>query len=69
MSLFTCFCAEQYSCTPPCHPPPDYCAVLASTILTPEALMQAFYAVEDDFLGAEWHVVFKGKHLVVYLAW
>jgi hypothetical protein len=35
----------------------------------PEALMQAFSVASDDFLGAEWHVVFKGKRPGVYLAW
>ncbi|KIM87298.1 hypothetical protein PILCRDRAFT_3798 [Piloderma croceum F 1598] len=36
---------------------------------TPEALMQAFAMASDDFLGAEWHVVFKGKCPGVYPAW
>ena len=36
---------------------------------TPEALMQAFSVASDDFLGAEWHVVFKGKRPGVYPAW
>jgi hypothetical protein len=36
---------------------------------TPEALMQAFAMASDDFLGAKWHVVFKGKRPGVYPAW
>jgi hypothetical protein len=36
---------------------------------TPEAIMQAFSESADDFLGAEWHVVFKGKMPGVYPAW
>lgn len=36
---------------------------------TPEALMEAFASADDNFLGAEWHVVFKGKRPGVYPAW
>jgi hypothetical protein len=42
---------------------------LASAIPTPEALMIAFASASDDFLGAEWHVVFKGKRPGIYPAW
>ncbi|KAF8495255.1 hypothetical protein F5888DRAFT_1635739 [Russula emetica] len=35
----------------------------------PEALVTTFASVSDDFLGAEWHVVFKGKRPGVYPAW
>jgi hypothetical protein len=31
--------------------------------------MEAFRTVNDSFLGAEWHVVFKGKRPGVYPAW
>ena len=34
-----------------------------------EAVMCAFASALDDFLGAEWHVVFKGKRPGVYPAW
>jgi hypothetical protein len=36
---------------------------------TPEAVMEAFAAASDNFLGAEWHVVFKGKRPGIYPAW
>lgn len=36
---------------------------------TPTAILDAFGAVSDDFLGAEWHVVFKGKAPGIYPAW
>lgn len=36
---------------------------------TPEALMEALEFVDDDFLGAEWHVVYKGKRPGVYPSW
>lgn len=36
---------------------------------TPVAVMTAFDAVSDDFLGAEWHVVFKGCRPGYYPAW
>jgi len=35
----------------------------------PEATMTAFAASAEDFLGAEWHVVFKGRRPGVYPAW
>lgn len=35
----------------------------------PRALVDAFELVSDDFLGAEWHVVFKGRQPGVYPAW
>jgi hypothetical protein len=35
----------------------------------PKAVMESFAAAADDFLGAEWHVVFKGKCPGVYTAW
>jgi hypothetical protein len=35
----------------------------------PEAMMESFAGADDDFLGAEWHVVFKGKRPGVYPAW
>ncbi|KIM89859.1 hypothetical protein PILCRDRAFT_84703 [Piloderma croceum F 1598] len=41
----------------------------APAIPTPEAIMAAFASASDDFLGAEWHVVFKGKRPGVYPAW
>jgi len=31
--------------------------------------MHALASAEEIFLGAEWHVVFKGKHPGVYPAW
>lgn len=36
---------------------------------TPEAFMDALQHVDDDFLGQEWHVVYKGKRPGVYPAW
>lgn len=36
---------------------------------TPAAMLDAFGAVSDDFLEADWHVVFKGKAPGVYPAW
>jgi len=41
----------------------------APAIPTPEAIMAAFASASDDFLRAEWHVVFKGKRPGVYPAW
>lgn len=35
----------------------------------PPAMLDAFDTVSDRFLGAEWHVVFKGKAPGVYPAW
>jgi len=43
--------------------------VPAAAIPTPEALMIAFADASDEFLGAEWHVVFKGKRPGIYPAW
>ena len=34
-----------------------------------EAVLHAFGAADDDFLGADWHVVTKGKRPGVYPAW
>ena len=34
----------------------------------PDVLMDAFALALDDFLGAEWHVVFRGKRPGVYPA-
>ena len=42
---------------------------LAPAAPTPEAVMAAFADASDDFLGVEWHVVFKGKRPGVYPAW
>jgi hypothetical protein len=36
---------------------------------TPQAIMAAFAGASDDFLGAEWHVVFKGRRPGIYPAW
>ena len=36
---------------------------------TPEAVMAAFSAASEDFMGADWHVVFKGKRPGIYPAW
>lgn len=36
---------------------------------TPAAIMDVFASVAGDFLGAEWHVVFKGKRPGIYPAW
>jgi hypothetical protein len=35
----------------------------------PEAIMAAFASASDNFLGAEWHVVFKGLKPGIYPAW
>jgi len=35
----------------------------------PDAVMCAFASADEYFLGAEWHVVFKGKRPGVYPAW
>lgn len=43
--------------------------VPAAAIPMPTAVMDAFSAASSDFLGAEWHVVFKGKRPRVYPAW
>lgn len=44
-----------------CGPPP------ASP--TPQEVMDAFAAVPDDFLGAEWYVVYKGRRPGLYPSW
>lgn len=44
-------------------------AAPAPAIPMPEALMVAFASSSEDFLGAEWHVIFKGKRPGVYPAW
>lgn len=36
---------------------------------TPAAVMRAFADIPEDYLGAEWHVVFKGRCPGVYPAW
>lgn len=35
----------------------------------PPGVMQAFLDADDDFLGAEWHVVFKGRTPGIYPTW
>lgn len=35
----------------------------------PAAFLAALHDVGDDFLGAEWHVVYKGKRPGVYPSW
>ena len=35
----------------------------------PEPVMSALGHVADDFLGSNWHVVFKGKRPGVYPSW
>jgi hypothetical protein len=35
----------------------------------PPAVMAAFSSTSSDFLGAEWHVVFKCKRPGIYPAW
>ena len=41
----------------------------APAIPTPENMMEAFTNTSSDFLGADWHVVFKGLRPGVYPAW
>lgn len=36
---------------------------------TPQQVMDAFAAVPDDFLGAEWYVVYKGRRPGLYPSW
>lgn len=36
---------------------------------TPAAVLAAFLAADDGFLGPTWHVVFKGRSPGVYPAW
>ena len=36
---------------------------------TPQAIMDAFASMPDDFLGADWYVVYKGKRPGLYPAW
>ncbi|KAI0281133.1 hypothetical protein BGY98DRAFT_932225 [Russula aff. rugulosa BPL654] len=43
--------------------------VPAQAMPMPEELMAAFASASDNFLGAEWYVVFKGKRPGVYPAW
>ncbi|KAF8503806.1 hypothetical protein F5888DRAFT_1631681 [Russula emetica] len=43
--------------------------VPASAMPMSEAVMAAFALAADNFLGAEWYVVFKGKRPGVYPAW
>ena len=40
-----------------------------SAIPTPDTVMNAFANTSDEFLGAKWHVVFKGLRPGVYPAW
>jgi hypothetical protein len=47
----------------------DASQALARAIPTPDAVMRAFAAASDAFLGAEWHVVFKGLRPRIYPAW
>jgi len=42
---------------------------LSPAIPVPDAIMNAFASSSDTFLGAEWHVVFKGLRPGVYPAW
>ncbi|KAF7980386.1 hypothetical protein HWV62_38178 [Athelia sp. TMB] len=52
---------------PPDNAPDGW--VPSAAIPTPEAVMGAFAASSATFLGAEWHVVFKGLRPGVYPAW
>ena len=36
---------------------------------TPQEVMDAFASLSDDFLGAEWYVVYKGKRPGLYPTW
>lgn len=42
---------------------------LAPPTAPPAAFMDALRNVRDDFLGADWHVVYKGKQPGVYPSW
>jgi hypothetical protein len=41
----------------------------APTAPMPPALMNAFEETDGDYLGADWHVVFKGRTPGMYPAW
>ena len=41
----------------------------ASITPMPDVLIDAFASALDNFLGAEWHVIFRGKRSEVYPAW
>jgi len=43
--------------------------LVSPAIPTPEAIMAAFSSASDNFLGVEWHVVFKGLRPGIYPAW
>src|SRR6266436_1229128 len=43
--------------------------LVSPAIPTPEAIMAAFSSASDNFLSAEWHVVFKGLRPGIYPAW
>jgi hypothetical protein len=47
----------------------DPTSPLARVAPMPEAVMTAFASASDNFLGAEWYVVFKGLRPGVYPAW
>ena len=36
---------------------------------TPQEIMDAFTSMPDDFLGAEWYVVYKGRQPDLYPTW
>lgn len=38
-------------------------------IAFPDEVMDAFLTLPDDFLGAEWHVVTKGRRPGIYPSW
>lgn len=42
---------------------------LPQALPIPETVMTAFEASSANFLGAEWHVVFKGRRPGIYPAW
>ncbi|KZP20364.1 hypothetical protein FIBSPDRAFT_954731 [Athelia psychrophila] len=47
----------------------DRTAPPAPSAPTPAAILEAFRAVDEQFLGPDWHVVFKGRSPGVYPAW
>jgi hypothetical protein len=44
------------------HPP-------AAALPVPEAVVRELSSAPDDFISAEWYVVFKGKRPGIYPAW
>lgn len=44
-------------------------AIQIPAIAFPDEVMDAFTAFPDDFLGAEWHVVTKGRRPGIYPSW